>query len=97
MPQRAPSPAVEAVARALEPETFLLPRLNLYKADYDRDYAAAERAITAHLAALADAGMVVPAFPSDEMIEAGAAMKRQPLAQPSDIYRAMLSAHSGER
>lgn len=38
---------LEKMARAIEPETFKLPRINLYKQDYDRAYQKAEAALAA--------------------------------------------------
>lgn len=42
---------LEKVARSIEPETFLLPRINLYKANYDRAFAKARAAIDAYVTA----------------------------------------------
>jgi hypothetical protein len=41
------SEILERVARAIEPSTFELPRLELYKADYDRAFMRARAAIEA--------------------------------------------------
>lgn len=44
----------EAIAKAVEPETFSLPRVNLWRRDYDRAYAKADAAIAAFFVSLAD-------------------------------------------
>lgn len=38
---------IERVARAIDPETFNLPRINLYRSDYERAYAKARAALQA--------------------------------------------------
>jgi hypothetical protein len=59
---------IERVARAIAPEVFRKPRINLYRDDYERAYAKAQAAI----AAIEDTGYrIVPKEATDEMVEAG--------------------------
>ncbi len=71
---------VQEVARAIEPETFELPSINLYRQDYDRAYARARRAI----AAMRDMVPVVR--------DQNGQMVHEIRGAPRDVWRAMIDA-----
>jgi hypothetical protein len=56
---------IEAMARAIEPETFSLPRINLYAANYERAYAKARAA--AEAIGLREGSVIVPTAEMEEM------------------------------
>lgn len=88
---------VEVMARAMAPDVFRQPRVNLYKPAYDNAYAAAEAA----LAALDAAGyVVVPKEPTAQMCDAGQRAICHfvvPAMNTEYAYRAMLAASQGEK
>ena len=71
---------VEEVARAIEPETFELPRINLYREAYDRAHERARRAI----AAMRE--------PSEAMVDAAAPAHSGERVMHTVAFRLMIDA-----
>jgi hypothetical protein len=73
----------ERIARAIEPETFLLPHIRLYQADYDRAYAKAD-------AVLAELEPMIAAARAEALEEAARACERRAADTGSrDAYAAL--------
>lgn len=95
MNEEATARLVEIIARAFDPRTFELPRINLHGDMYKHAYDKARSVLTS----IEAAGMrVVPVEPTEEMLRAArnsAVANGSPMSKgPHEVWRAMISAFS---